>query len=54
MHNIGEQRFLQKYHLSPFVIDKNMEYFIKKGKIKVFEEDLENGTNEESHEEEGG
>ena len=53
VHNIGEQRFLQKYHLSPFVIDKNMEYFIKNGNIKVFEEDMENGTNEENHEEGG-
>ena len=51
VHSIGEQKFLQKYHLSPFVINKNMEYFIKKGKIKVFEEDLENAkenNNEES------
>jgi hypothetical protein len=52
VHSIGEQKFLQKYHLSPFVINKNMEYFIKKGKIKVFEEDLENA--EESNEENTG
>ncbi len=39
VHLIGEQKFLQKYHLSPFVINKNMEYFIKKGKIKVSQDD---------------
>lgn len=52
VHSIGEQKFLQKYHLSPFVINKNMEYFIKKGKIKVFEEDMKNA--EESNEENTG
>ena len=53
VHSIGEQKFLQKYHLSPFVINKNMEYFIKKGKIKVFEEDLENAKENNNEENTG-
>lgn len=53
VHSIGEQKFLQKYHLSPFVINKNMEYFIKKGKIKVFEEDLENAEENDNEENTG-
>lgn len=35
-HTIGETAFNNKYHVSPFVIDKKMEWFIKKGKIKEF------------------
>ena len=53
VHSIGEQKFLQKYHLSPFVINKNMEYFIKKGKIKVFEEDLEYAEENDNEENTG-
>lgn len=53
VHSIGEQKFLQKYHLSPFVINKNMEYFIKKGKINVFEEDLENAKENNNEENTG-
>lgn len=36
-HTIGNPTFIEKYHLSPFTIDKKMEYFIKKGKVKEFE-----------------
>lgn len=38
-HNMATDDFLSKYHLTPFVIDKKMEYFIKRGKIRVFEDD---------------
>lgn len=38
-HEIGEQAFIEKYHLTPFVIDKKMEYFILRGKIREFEYD---------------
>lgn len=37
-HNIGEEKFIEKYHLVPIVIDKKMEYFIKKGTLKYFKE----------------
>ena len=35
-HSVGRDTFLEKYHLTPFIINKKMEYFIKKGKIKEF------------------
>lgn len=38
-HTKGEDRFIELYHLTPFVIDKKMEYFIKKGKIREFKDD---------------
>ena len=34
-HTIGEQAFIERYHLEPATIDAKLEYFIKKGKIKV-------------------
>jgi hypothetical protein len=39
-HNTGEEKFLEKYHLTPVEVDEKLDYFIKKGKIRVFEEDL--------------
>lgn len=38
-HTLGEQKFINKYHLTPFEIDKKMELFIKRGVIKIYEED---------------
>lgn len=38
-HTIGNEIFIQENHLSPFIIDKKMEYFIKKGELKVFDDD---------------
>lgn len=37
-HSIGDE-FIEKYHLTPFVIDKKMEYFIKNKKLRVFDDD---------------
>ena len=37
-HQTGNEKFIEKYHLTPFTIDKKMEYFIKKGKIREFKE----------------
>lgn len=39
-HNTGEAKFLEMYHLTPVTVDEKMDYFIKNGKIRVFEEDL--------------
>lgn len=36
-HTIGDKAFLERYHLEPITIDKTLEYFIKTGKIRVFE-----------------
>lgn len=38
-HGFGmsEQKFIEKYHLIPTVVDEKMEYFIKKGKVKIIE-----------------
>ena len=35
-HNIGNDKFIEKYHLKPIVIDEKLEYFIKKGKINYY------------------
>lgn len=35
IHTVGEKDFLEKYHLEPIVIDEKMEYFIKRGKLKL-------------------
>lgn len=37
IHNIGNDRFTEKYHVTPIVADEKMDYFIRKGKIKVTE-----------------
>lgn len=37
-HNQKKGNFIEKHHLEPFVIDKKMEFFIKKGQIKEFKE----------------
>lgn len=42
-HTIGGAEFNKRYHTEPFTIDKKMEFFIKKGHLKVFKEDEENG-----------
>ena len=36
-HTISNEMFIEKYHLTPIVIDEKLEYFIKKGKMKVIE-----------------
>lgn len=41
IHNVGDKRFIDYYHLTPIVIDKKMEQFIKKGHIKLHREDVE-------------
>lgn len=37
IHTIGNERFIEMYHLSPIIIDKKMDYFIKKGKLRIVE-----------------
>lgn len=34
-HEIGDDAFIEKYHLTPFTVDKKMEIFIKKGKLRI-------------------
>ena len=38
-HTLGDNRMLEKYHLEPIKIDKKLEYFIKKGHVRIFEEE---------------
>lgn len=38
-HEIGNDSFIEKYHLTPIKIDEKMEYFIKKKKLRMFKED---------------
>ena len=37
-HNTGNEKFINMYHLEPITIDKKLEYFIKKGKIREFKD----------------
>lgn len=37
--NMSEEKFIEKYHLTPVEVDEKMDYFIKKGKIKVFKDE---------------
>lgn len=37
-HTIGDKAIVEKYNLVPFTIDERMQYFITKGKVKVFED----------------
>lgn len=37
-HNTGNEKFIDMYHLEPITIDKKLEYFIKKGKIREFKD----------------
>lgn len=34
-HSMGDGLFIEQYHLSPITIDEKMEYFIKKGKLRI-------------------
>ena len=36
IHNLGNDKFIKKYHLDPIVVDKKMEHFIKKGTLKYY------------------
>lgn len=38
IHAKGEQKVIDAYHLNPVVVDKKMDYFIHKGKLKVFDD----------------
>lgn len=39
IHTVGNEAFIENYHLSPITVDKKMEYFVKKGKLRIFKED---------------
>jgi hypothetical protein len=41
-HNMSNEAFLNKYVLTPVVVDKKMDYFIKNGKLKIHREDMQN------------
>ena len=36
IHNQNRDEFIAKYHITPFEIDKKMEFFIKNGQLKDF------------------
>lgn len=40
IHTIGDNKFIEKYHLNTIVCDEKIEYFIKKGHLRMFKEDL--------------
>ena len=38
-HHIGNDSFIEKYHLEPITVDEKMNIFIKKGVLRVYEEE---------------
>ncbi len=36
-HTMGDEAFNRKYHIRPITVDDKLEYFIKKGKVKLYE-----------------
>lgn len=38
-HSKGDELLIDKYHLSPVIIDEKLEYFIKKGNLKIYSEE---------------
>lgn len=38
-HTMGNDSFIEMYHLTPVTIDEKMEYFIKKGKLMIHKGD---------------
>lgn len=39
IHQVGDDRYMERYHLEPIIIDEKLEHFIKRGIIKVFPEE---------------
>lgn len=39
-HATGDTLFIDRYKLTPITIDEKLEYFIKKGKIRLFKDDM--------------
>lgn len=38
-HSMGDDKFFNKYHLTPILVDEKLEYFIKKGKLKIYDKE---------------
>ena len=36
IHMTGDDKFINKYILTPIVVDKKLDYFIKKGTLKYY------------------
>lgn len=41
IHNTGDDKFINKYILTPIVVDKKLDYFIKKGTLKYYKGERE-------------
>lgn len=39
IHQVGDDRYMERYHLEPIIIDEKLEHFIKRGILKVFPEE---------------
>ncbi len=42
IHNIGEEKYIEMNCLTPIIVDEKMDYFIKKGKLKLHKEEQKN------------
>lgn len=36
-HTIGDATFIEKHHLQPIVVDEKLDYFLRKGKLRIYE-----------------
>ena len=41
-HQIGDERMIERYHLEPVEVDDQMNSFIKKGKLRIYDTSREN------------
>lgn len=39
-HTIGDDAFMEKYHITPIEVDEKLDMFIKKGSLKLHKEDV--------------
>lgn len=40
IHNVGEDKYIDMNCLTPVIVDDKMDYFIKKGKLKIYKEEI--------------
>lgn len=39
IHNTGDIKFMEKYHLEPIIVDEKLDFFIKKGTLKTYKDE---------------
>lgn len=39
IHNTGDVKFMEKYHLEPIIVDEKLDFFIRKGTLRTYKKD---------------